>query len=127
MYDLFGNGKTALKFGANRYNQGQALGFRPALQPDGAGDRHADLARCRPHSGHDDPSGLSLPTNGDNIAQENEIGPSNNLLFGRALTRRPDPDIKRDYNIEYSVIVQHQLFVARRASRPAGSSVGSTT
>ena len=29
-------------------------------------------------------SGMVLPTNGDDIAQENEIGPSNNLKFGLA-------------------------------------------
>ena len=110
VYDLFGDGKTALKFGANRYNQGQALGFARrynpmALQTDSRTWRDVDFI-----PGTATPSGRILPTNGDNIAEENEIGPSNNNLFGQALTRRPDPNIQRAYNTEYSALVQHQLF-----------------
>jgi hypothetical protein len=48
--------------------------------------------------------------NGDDIAQDNEIGPSNNVLFGAGIARRPAADYKREYNIEYSAIVQHQVF-----------------
>ena len=36
-------------------------------------------------------STLVLPTNGDGIAQDNEIGPSNNKNLGLSPTRRPDP------------------------------------
>mgnify|MGYP003340759447 CR=1 FL=1 len=89
--------------------QGQALGFARrynpmALQTDSRIWRDTDFI-----PGTSTPSGIVLPTNGDNIAQENEIGPSGNNLFGRALTRRPDPNIQRAYNVEYSAIVQHQL------------------
>lgn len=94
VYDLFGTGKTALKFGANRYNQGQALGFARRYNPMAL---QQDVRTWR-------------DTNGDDIAQEAELGPSQNNLFGRALTRRPDPEIKRAYNTEFSAIVQHQLF-----------------
>jgi hypothetical protein len=51
-----------------------------------------------------------LPTNRDGIAQNNEIGPSNNALFGVASTRRPDPNIRRTYNLEYSAGADRQLF-----------------
>lgn len=93
VYDLFGDGKTALKFGANRYSQGQALGFAKRYNP------------------------MTLTTdsrtwrdlNGDDIAQDNEIGPSNNSLFGAAITRRPE-NYDREYNTEFSALVQHQLF-----------------
>jgi hypothetical protein len=110
VFDLFGDAKTALKLGANRYNQGQALGFARrynpmAMQTDTRIWRDVDLI-----PGTTTASGRSLPTNGDDIAQDNEIGPSNNLLFGNAVTRRPDPNIKREYNLEYSAVVQHQLF-----------------
>jgi len=94
VYDLFGNGKTALKFGANRYNQGQAVGFAKLYNPMAL---QVDTRTWR-------------DTNGDNIAQEAEIGPSNNVLFGKAPARLPDPNYKREYNREYSAIVQHQLF-----------------
>ena len=50
--------------------------------------------------------------NGDNVAQETEIGPSNNLAFGLPVLRvRPDPDgLAREYDIETSLSVQHELF-----------------
>src|SRR5207253_7977103 len=62
------------------------------------------------------PSGRVLPTNGDGIAQGNEIGPSSNNLFGRAPDRRADPDLKREYAWDYSVSVQHQLIPSLSAS-----------
>jgi hypothetical protein len=49
-------------------------------------------------------------TNGDNIAQDSEIGPSNNASFGLPVTTvRPDPDIKREYDLEYTASVQHEV------------------
>ena len=49
-------------------------------------------------------------TNGDNIAQANEIGASNNAAFGLPVqTIRPDADIKREYDLEYTAQVQHEL------------------
>ena len=50
-----------------------------------------------------------LPTNGDGIAQDNEIGPSNNNRFGLAPARHPDADIKRPYDIEYTLGVTRQV------------------
>jgi len=50
-----------------------------------------------------------LPTNGDGIVQDNEIGPSNNNRFGLAPARHPDPNIKRPYDIEYSLSVVRQV------------------
>jgi hypothetical protein len=94
VYDLFGTGKTALKVGVNRYNQGQALGFAKRYNPM---TLQTDTRTWR-------------DLNGDDIAQDNEIGPSNNILFGTAVARRPAADYQREYNIEYSAIAQHQLF-----------------
>src|SRR5204863_7296465 len=47
--------------------------------------------------------------NGDDIAQDNEIGPSNNNAFGIRQSRNPDPHLQREYSIEYSGAFQHQL------------------
>jgi hypothetical protein len=50
-----------------------------------------------------------LPTNGDGIAESNEIGPSGNSNFGVSTGRRPDADLKRTYNWEYAASIQHEL------------------
>lgn len=67
-----------------------------------------------------------LPTNGDSIAQDNEIGPSNNARFGAAPARRADPDIKRVNNLEFSVGVDRQIFWDLRSERPGIDAPGTT-
>jgi hypothetical protein len=47
--------------------------------------------------------------NGDDIAQDNEIGASGNSNFGVSTGRSPDPNLSREYNVETAVGVQHQL------------------
>src|SRR5262245_9493005 len=48
--------------------------------------------------------------NKDDIAQDNEIGPSNVANFGSAIpNRHPDPNIGREYDWEYSSGIQHEL------------------
>jgi len=55
-------------------------------------------------------SGKVLATNGDNIAQDNEIGPSGNKSFGLPiLQRHPADDIGREYDWEYTAAVQHEI------------------
>ena len=110
-YDLFGNARTAIKATVGRYMAGQALGFPQRYNPLqlGAGDtrfwRDVDLI-----PGTDVPSGRVLPTNGDNIAQDNEIGVSNNVNFGRPVfTWQPDDNIKRENDIEYTTQLQHEV------------------
>ncbi len=105
VYDLFGNAKTALKFGLNRYNESRTTQFATRYNP---------LAL--------DPRSISwTDTNGDDIAQ-GELGctyltsgceinfaqlPAN---FGRAQLNRVDPNFKRVYNVETTAGVQHELF-----------------
>ena len=93
VYDLFGNAKTALK--AQRQQVHAAVGRRlgQALRPvHGA----TDVRNWR-------------DLNGDDIAQDNEIGASGNSNFGVSTGRTPDPDLRREYNLEETVGVQHQL------------------
>jgi hypothetical protein len=93
-YDLFGNARTALKASVNKYMAGQTLGF---------------AQRYNPFSSQSDTRTWS-DLNNDDIAQDNEIGPPNDVRFGQAvLTRHPDPDIAREYDWEYSAGVQHEL------------------
>ena len=58
-YDLFGNAKTALKGSVNKYMAGQTLGF---------------AQRYNPFSVADATRGPGPICNGDDIAQDNEIG-----------------------------------------------------
>jgi hypothetical protein len=93
-YDLFGNARTALKASVNKYMAGQTLGF---------------AQRYNPFSSQNDVRTWN-DLNNDDVAQDNEIGPSNNARFGEStLTRRPDPDIEREYDWEYSAGIQHEL------------------
>jgi hypothetical protein len=104
VYDLFGNAKTAVKFGVNRYNESRTTFFA---------NRYNPLALTSASLAWTD-------TNGDDIAQ-GELGctyltpgceinlaqlPAN---FGRVQLNRVDPDFKRVYNIETTAGVQHEL------------------
>ena len=53
--------------------------------------------------------GRDLSTNGDDIAEDNEIPASSNPNFGKIQSRSLDPNFKREYNWQYSAGVQHEL------------------
>lgn len=102
-YDVFGNAKTALKLSFGRYMETWATGFAARYNPMGA--------QTETRTWND--------LNGDDIAQNNEIGPSPNALFGVPVrTRRPGSDIERGFNTELTIGLQHQLV--------PGVSVGAT-
>jgi len=92
-YDLFGDGTTAIKGGINKY----------------VASMSADFARAYDPSISDSDARNWDDLNGDDIAQDNEIGLSNDNNFGLASTRRPHDDIQRVYNIEYSASIDRQL------------------
>lgn len=92
-YDLFGDGRTALKGSVGKYTQQEATGFSNTYNPS---ILSTDIRTWR-------------DANGDDIAQENEIGPPTNATFGIRRNRNPDPDIKRPYQVLYNAGVQHQI------------------
>jgi hypothetical protein len=93
-YDLFGNARTALKATVGRYMAGQALGFPERYNPL---QTQSDTRTWR-------------DLNGDNVAQDNEIGASNNANFGLPVfVISPDAKIQREYDIEYTTQVQHEV------------------
>ncbi len=53
-------------------------------------------------------SGLALATNGDGIAQDNEIAPGT-ATFGAKAARAASDDFRRQYNWEYTAGFQHQV------------------
>ncbi len=94
VYDLFGNGKTAVKAGFGKYYTPAATQYLNPFNPM--------FGATETRSWTD--------SNRDDIAQDNEIGASSNPNFGK-LTNVPklDPNFKREYNLQYSAGVQHQV------------------
>jgi hypothetical protein len=93
VYDLFGNTKTAIKGSVSKYMLPWAGGWAKRYDPFTA---VADTRTWRD---------LNL----DDIAQDNEIGPSGNANFGVSTGRAPAANLKREYNLEETLGVQHQL------------------
>ncbi|MBI4476599.1 MAG: TonB-dependent receptor [Acidobacteria bacterium] len=93
-YDLFGDAKTALKASVGKYMRSTALGFASTYNPmRSASDRRTWTDR-----------------NGDDIAQDNEIGSVNRPFDVIGVrTRNPDPDIKRPYQWEFSAGIQREI------------------
>jgi len=91
--DLFGNGRTALKGNIGLYVQGEAISFAQTYNPS--------FVATDTRTWND--------ANGDDIAQENEIGPPGNLAFGVRRDRNPDPDIERPYQMLWDAAVQHEV------------------
>lgn len=91
IYDVTGDGKTAVKAGASRYSIGIATG----------------------HSGRVNPIRITNDTrswndaNGDKVPQLNELGPSTGFNLGT--TNRYNPDVKRPYSMEYFVEFDRQI------------------
>ena len=56
-------------------------------------------------------SAVAVTTNGDDIAQDYEIGPSGNPNFGQPAfaDRKPDANLSRPYTLEATVGIQHQV------------------
>jgi hypothetical protein len=97
-YDLFGNGKTALKANASKYLASQAAGYAANFN----GMTYSTQTRLWLDF---DGNRSILDANG-NIQSSEVLGGTSN--FGQ-ITSRPDPDLARGYNWEYGVSVQHQL------------------
>ena len=92
-YDLVGNGRTAIKVSASKYVQNNATGYPSTFNPmisDTDVRTWSDL-------------------NHDNIAQDNEIGPSQNRNFGIRQNRFPAGDISRPYEMEYTARLEKQI------------------
>ena len=110
-YDVFGNAKTALKASFGRYPR--------VVGPDGYGEQFQlnqealdtrdwfDLHMLADGSG---PSGLDpFGTNGDDVAQDWEIGIPVSTVFGVRNPSNPDPNLKRQYADGYSLGLQQEV------------------
>jgi carboxypeptidase family protein len=97
-YDVFGDGRTAVKGNAGKYVAAQAAGFAQTFN----GMNGATNTRTWTDLNHD-----NTILNPDGTIQTNEVtgGTSN---FGQ-ITSFADPNLKRGYNWEYSALVQREL------------------
>jgi len=93
VYDLFGDARTAIKASVSKYMLPWAGGWAKRYDP------FTTVTDVRNWTDR----------NGDDIAQDNEIGPSGNANFGVSTGRTPAPDLKREYNVETALGVQHEL------------------
>lgn len=90
-FDLFGNGKTAIKASASKYVQGEGVSLAQLINP-----LYLTSQRC-----------AWRDVNGDTEAQTNEI--SSCQGWGGGITTRIDPDLKRPNQWEFAAQVQHEL------------------
>jgi hypothetical protein len=96
VYDLMGDGRTALKFAANRYNQPINISIIERLNPVAVGNAVTSDQRSW------------IDANNDRIPQLNEIGSSPGYVFVGANGRYAD-DLQRPISNEYTVEIQRQL------------------
>ena len=108
-YDVFGDGRTALKASFSRYVDPLTGGFADRYAP-GAANEDRNWFDCALNAaGNACSGGPRLATDGDDIAQAHEIGPGG-ATFGIREDRDFDPAIQRERNTEVTVGLQHQLF-----------------
>jgi hypothetical protein len=93
VYDLFGDTKTAIKGSVSKYMLPWSGGWAKRYDPF---TTVTDVRNWR-------------DLNGDDVAQDSEIGASGNANFGVSTGRAADPDLRREYNVETTLGVQHQL------------------
>jgi hypothetical protein len=101
-FDLFGDGRTAVKAFAGRYVANHALGFSAPFNPIATPNVDFRLWTDR--------NGDGTVINPDGTPQFDEIGPSFNPRFGTAVTANQlDPDTPRGTNWEYSAGIEREL------------------
>jgi carboxypeptidase family protein len=102
-FDVFGDGRTAVKFSAGRYVTPHTTSFAQRFNP------MALTTVALPWNDRD-LLGRTLATNGDDIVEDNELDLSRlPSSFGQRQLEKFDPDIKRETNREYGASVQHAL------------------
>ncbi len=101
VYDVFGDGRTALKFAASRYNQPVTLQNVLRLNPLGATSDTRVWTVCAAGQ----TSGCDF--NGDLVPQINELGVSSGFAFG--VNNRYTDDLQWPVSNEYSLELQRQI------------------
>jgi hypothetical protein len=108
-YDVTGDTRTALKGTINRYYRNATVDIANLYDPGALQMDTRNWSDCDYLPGTSTCSTRVLPTNRDNIAQDNEIGPSNNRRFGIAPDRHFDPESKRPFDMEYTLGLEREV------------------
>jgi hypothetical protein len=109
VYDLFGDGRTALKTSFSKYHRQYDADPFLAYADAGLRNENRNWFDCVLNAAGSACSGEVRGTNNDGIAQDHEIGPSPaGGTFGQrsGATRG---DLERQYNLEFTAGVQHQV------------------
>ena len=100
-FDLFANGRTAVKASIGRYVGNHALDLTGPANP---------LYSKSDTRSWTDLNGDGTVINADGTPQYNEVGPSRTIGFGTlAGTTSEIPGLRRDKNISYEASIQHTL------------------
>jgi hypothetical protein len=108
VFDVTGDAKTAIRVGINKYMLNDTLQLTSQYDPASLSSDSRNWKDCDLVRGTSTCSGVVLPTNGDGIAEDNEIGPSTNANFG-LVTRTMAAGLKRPYTVEFMASVDRQL------------------
>jgi hypothetical protein len=108
-YDIFGNGRTALKFAYGKYMTPDSSAFVNLFNPVNTFTETRTWSDLNSAGQNCFAAGQTNRVGCDDIAQDNEIGPSPNPSFGRITGRTLDPNFSREYNQQLSAGVQHEL------------------
>jgi hypothetical protein len=107
VYDLFGDGRTALKTNFSKYHRQYDADPFLVYADAGLRSENRNWFDCSLNTAGTACSGVALATDNDNIVQDHEIGPGN-PNFGARADRRHE-DFERQYNYEFTAGVQHQV------------------
>lgn len=105
VYDVFGNGKTAIKAGFNRYNESRTTQFATKYNPLALTSATLSWNDLNGNDIAEGPVGCTYLSAGCEINYAQM--PAN---FGTRSLSTVDPDFQRTYNLEYTAGVQHELF-----------------
>jgi hypothetical protein len=109
VYDLFGDGRTALKTNFSKYHRQYDADPAAAYSPVGLTSENRNWFDCVLNAAGNACSGAAAATNNNGIVEDHEIGPSPaGGAFG-ILRNNTLGDLDRRYNWEFTAGVQHQV------------------
>jgi hypothetical protein len=117
VYDLFGNHRTAIKAGVGKYNTPYTTGFMTNFNPMATATQSVPWVNAPTTACQSSVPGAGCFAAGTTFGDQN-IGANPNPSFGKVNNISLDPNFHREYQWQYSLGVQQELF--RRFTVNAG-------